>query len=201
MKVGLFIVIYGINNIGKSTQAAMLADALTASGLKAEYLKYPIYDLSPTGPQINEILRSGKQQEISEEKFQALYAKTRHDYQPRLCLKINDGVNIVAEDYTGTGLAWGWSKGADLEKLIVLNKGLLEPDVAILMDGERLLAGQETVHQHETNDELMDECRKKHLELAARLNWLVVNANQTAEEVHQDILSEIERKVKSLPMD
>ena len=76
MKVGLFIVIYGINNIGKSTQATMLADALTASGLKAEYLKYPIYDLSPTGPQINEILRSGKKQEISEEEFQALYAKT-----------------------------------------------------------------------------------------------------------------------------
>ena len=42
---GKFIVIYGVNNLGKTTQANMLVQKLKASGLKAEYLKYPIYDL------------------------------------------------------------------------------------------------------------------------------------------------------------
>ena len=189
MKEGLFIVIYGTNNLGKSTQAAMLVDALEKSALKAEYLKYPIYSLKPTGEQINKILRSNGDQEISEEDFQALYTKNRRDFQPQLCKKITEGVNIIAEDYIGTGIAWGLTKGADLEKLIESNKGLVKPDIEILLDGERFLSGKEENHQHESNDELMELCRKNHLELAARFGWEVVNANQEQEDVHQDILS------------
>ena len=198
MKEGLFIVIYGINNIGKSTQVEMLVNALEKSELKVEYLKYPIYDLSPTGPKINKILRSGEQQEISEEEFQGLYAKNRYDFQPQLIKKLDEGINVVAECYTGTGLAWGWTKGADLEKLIEINKGLLQPDIDILLDGDRFLAGKEETHQHETNDDWMEQCRKNFLELAARFNWEVVNANQTVEEVQLDILDIIEKKVESL---
>jgi len=198
MKEGLFIVIYGINNIGKSTQAEMLVSAIEKSGLKVEHLKYPIYDLTPTGPKINEILRSGKKQEISEEEFQGLYTQNRLDYQPQLIKKIDEGVNIIAECYTGTGLAWGWTKGADLERLIEINKGLLEPDIAILLDGDRFLAGKEASHQHETNDDWLEQCRKNFLELAARFGWEVVDANQTVEEVQRDILDIIEKKVESL---
>ncbi|HLC64402.1 MAG TPA: hypothetical protein VJK25_03630 [Patescibacteria group bacterium] len=110
MKEGLFIVIYGINNLGKSTQAELLVEGLVKSGMRAEYLKYPVYDLKPTGPRINEILRGGERQEISEEDFQALYTANRRDYQPTLCRKISEGINIIAEDYIGTGLAWGATK-------------------------------------------------------------------------------------------
>jgi len=198
MKEGLFIVIYGINNIGKSTQVEMLVNALEKSELKVEYLKYPIYDLSPTGPKINKILRSGEQQEISEEEFQGLYAKNRYDFQPQLIKKLDEGINVVAECYTGTGLAWGWTKGADLEKLIEINKGLLQPDIDILLDGDRFLAGKEETHQHETNDDWMEQCRKNFLELAVRFNWDVVNANQEPEEVHQEILEVIAKKVKEI---
>ena len=198
MKEGLFIVIYGINNIGKSTQVEMLVNALEKSELKVEYLKYPIYDLSPTGPKINKILRSGEQQEISEEEFQGLYAKNRYDFQPQLIKKLDEGINVVAECYTGTGLAWGWTKGADLEKLIEINKGLLQPDIDILLDGDRFLAGKEETHQHETNDDWMEQCRKNFLELAVRFNWDVVNANQEPEEVHQEILEVIAKKVEEI---
>ncbi|PIT90299.1 MAG: hypothetical protein COU22_02965 [Candidatus Komeilibacteria bacterium CG10_big_fil_rev_8_21_14_0_10_41_13] len=195
---GLFIVLYGINNLGKSTQVERLTEALVNSGLKAENIKYPIYDLSPTGPQINEILRSGKQQAISEEEFQALYIKNRLDYQPQLCQKLDQGINIIAEDYIGTGLAWGWAKGADLEKMIEANKGLLKPDIEILLDGERFLEAKEEKHQHESNDQLTNLCRQKHLDLAVRFGWSVVNANQEIEEVHKDILKIIEDKIQSL---
>jgi len=198
MKEGLFIVIYGINNLGKSTQAEMLVDSLTKAGLTAEYIKYPIYDLKPTGPKINEILRGGHKQMISEIKFQTLYAQNRLDFQAQLCKKISDGINIVAEDYVGTGLAWGWSKGANLDELIKINRGLLVPDVAILLDGERFLQAQEKMHQHESNQALMTDSRKKHLKLAARFGWQVINANQEPKDVQQEILAVIEKKVKQI---
>lgn len=198
MREGLFIVIYGTNNIGKSTQVKMLLEAFTKAGLEVEHLKYPIYDLKPTGPKINKILRGGKEQKISEAELQEIYAQNRRDFQLQLCKKIDESVNIIAECYTGTGLAWGWTKGADLEKLIKMNRGLVVPDIAILLDGERFLSGKEENHLHEANDEWMEKCRKNFLELAARFNWEVVNANQEPEEVHRDILEIIERKDKEL---
>jgi len=196
MKEGLFIVIYGINRLGKTKQAKMLVESFQKAGLESDYLKYPIYDLKPTGPKINEVLRSGQEQKISEEELQGMYTQNRRDYQSILCQKIDKGVNIVAEDYIGTGLAWGVSKGADLEKLIKLNKGLIKPDIEILLDGERFLNGKEEGHLHESNDKLMDKCRENHLTLAARFGWQVIDANQSIEDVQRDILDVIERKIK-----
>ena len=40
---GKFIVLYGINNLGKTTQAKFLVEKLQSQGLRAEYVKYPIY--------------------------------------------------------------------------------------------------------------------------------------------------------------
>lgn len=198
MKEGLFIVIYGINNLGKSTQALKMVEDLELIGQHSEYLKYPVYDLAPTGPKLNEILRSGKKQEINEEELQGIYTRNRHDFQPQLVKKLHEGINVIAEDYVGTGLAWGWSKSADLEKLIESNKGLLKPDIEILLDGERFLQAKEANHLHESNDELVDKCRNNHLLLAARFGWVIIDANQSIKEVHEDILKVIGKKIKEL---
>ncbi len=198
MKEGLFIVIYGINNIGKSTQVEMLLEAFKKAKLEVKHIKYPIYDLEPTGSKINEVLRSGKEQVMSEVALQKLYAKNRLDYQSELIRMLASGINIIAEDYVGTGLGWGWTKGAEIEELIKINRGLLKPDIVVLLDGERYLEGKEENHIHETNDEWMETCRDKYMELATRFNWEVVDANQTRDEVHDNIIDVIEKKVKEL---
>jgi|SRR3989344_4426677 len=193
VKKGKFIVLYGINNLGKSTQANMLARELQAIGYKTEYLKYPIYELVPTGHKINEILRGGNLQNISEEKFQEIYAQNRRDYEPILKKKINEGIHIIAEDYTGTGIAWGVSKGADLNILEKQNMGLMQEDIAILLDGERFLDGKEMNHLHESNDSLMQRCRETHKDLAKKYHWHIIDANQPIALVHQNILQIIKK--------
>ena len=55
-KAGKLIVIYGINNLGKTTQAEMLADRM-AEYAPTVYLKYPLYDLEPSGSFINAYIR------------------------------------------------------------------------------------------------------------------------------------------------
>ncbi|MFH1545947.1 MAG: hypothetical protein ABIE14_01040 [Patescibacteria group bacterium] len=223
---GKFIAIYGVNNIGKSTQTSLLVQRLVNVGVRVEYFKYPLYDLDPTGKMLNEILR-GKQkrsvqsmieffegtsvrrpnmkrkpsvvfrkqpiapkeirQRVTEEELQMWYSLNRYQFDPQIRKKLASGISIVAEDYTGTGLAWGDAKGADLDWLVGVNKFLREPDLEILINGERFLAGKEKLHLHESSDRLIGKARKSFLKLAKKNGWRTVNANQPIEKVSEDI--------------
>lgn len=194
---GRLIVLYGINNIGKTTQAKLLVQYLQKCGIPAEYLKYPIYHMSPTGPEINALLRGGKKFHITEEAFQALYAKNRRDYQPHLIEKLKKGIFIVAEDYIGTGIAWGITKGVDRKILEKQNRQLISEDIAILLDGEQFSSGREPKHLHESDSKLIQTCREIHRQLAKRYHWSLVNANQSIHQVHRDILKIIKQSLFS----
>ena len=194
---GKLIAIYGINNLGKSTQAHLLVQELQDQGYKAQYLKYPIYDIEPTGPKINQILRSGQPQTMSEIELQEIYAQNRRDFQPQLETKLKAGDIIVAEDYIGTGIAWGAAKGAPLGTLEKQNADLIPVGIAILLDGERFLEAKESNHLHESNDELMARCRQIHQQLAQKYGWQIVNANHPPEIVAKDIWQRIESQIKN----
>ncbi|MBI3290748.1 hypothetical protein HYZ76_00530 [Candidatus Falkowbacteria bacterium] len=197
-KSGKLIVIYGTNNLGKSTQAKLLLNNLLAAGHRAEYIKYPIYDLTPTGPEINKILRSGGKQKISELELQQLYAQNRFDFEPELKKKLNQGVCVIAEDYIGTGLAWGVTKGAPLEELEKQNQGLIKEDLIFLLDGERFIEGKEKSHLHESSDELMKKNREIHLELAQKYGWRIIDANRPVREVQEEIWQRVKPLIGSL---
>jgi dTMP kinase len=186
---GKFIVLYGVNNIGKTTQAKMLKEYLESKGKKVFYFKIPVYELEPTGPKINNILRS-KKQDISEEEFQLLYAQNRRDFQQTIKQKLEEGQIVIAEDYTGTGLAWGNVKGASMEYLEKINNGLIKEDISILLDGKRFIESRESVHIHEQNSDLIEKVRKKFLELAKKFNWKVIDANQSKEKVFSKVKRE-----------
>ncbi|MCF7836645.1 hypothetical protein K9N08_03390 [Candidatus Gracilibacteria bacterium] len=228
---GKFIAIYGINNIGKSTQTSLLVQKLINTGVRVEYFKYPIYDLDPTGKMLNEILR-GKQkqsiqsvieffegtnvrrpstkrkpaisfrrkpigpreihQKVTEEELQMWYSLNRYQFDPQIRKKLAAGISIVAEDYTGTGLAWGAAKGADFEWLTAVNKFLQKPDLELLIDGKRFLAGKEKVHLHESSDRLIFKARQSFLKLAKKNTWKIINANQSISEVNSEIWREVE---------
>jgi len=232
---GKFIAVYGINNIGKSTQTSLLVQKLVGRGVHVEYFKYPLYDLDPTGKMLNEILR-GKQkrsvqsvieffegtkvrrpnskrkpaisfrrqsittkelrQKVSEEELQMWYSLNRYQFDPQIRKKLASGVSIVAEDYTGTGLAWGAAKGANLDWLENVNKFLQKPDLEILIDGERFLAGKEKVHLHESSDRLIAKARNSFLKLGKKYDWRKVNANRSIEIVAEEIWEKTESLFK-----
>jgi len=228
---GKFIAIYGINNIGKSTQTSLLVQKLVGCGIRVEYLKYPLYDLDPTGKMLNEILRGKSKksvqsvidffegtkvrrpnskrkpaisfrrqsiattelrQKVSEEELQMWYSLNRYQFDPQIRRKLASGISIVAEDYTGTGLAWGAAKGADLDWLENVNKFLEKPDLEILIDGERFLAGKEKVHLHESSDRLIAKARASFLKLGKKYDWQKVNANRSIETIANEIWEKVE---------
>lgn len=167
----MLITLYGVNNIGKSTQAKNLVERLEQAGKKAKYIKYPVYELEPTGVFLNKYLRGEIKDAISEEELQMWFTLNRYQFEPTLKKLLAEGYIVVAEDYTGTGIAWGSAKGADMAWLEEMNKFLIREDLAILLEGERFTAAVEAGHIHETNSDFIEKSRAAHSTLAEKYGW------------------------------
>ena len=194
---GFFVTLYGINNLGKSTQAEKLVSWFNENGVEAEYLKYPIYALEPSGPIVWNQIKSGKGQTMSEGELQTWYAFNRRHYEPILKKKLESGITIISEDYSGTGMAWGMAKGLTRNFVDIINMYLLKEDLAILFQGERFKESIEENHVHETNSHLIDVvCKKVHSDLGKELGWKPINANQSKDKVFNDLLAIVRRELK-----
>ncbi len=192
---GIFITIYGINNIGKSTHAKKLVKKLESEGYDTVYVKYPVYSLEPTGPRINEILRLNKVQDISEEDLQTLFMQNRKDFEPIINRWLNEGKIVVAEDYTGSGVAWGTAKGMDQKRVEEINSELLKEDFSILMVGERAIDAKEHGHIHESDDELVMKVDEVLRKLARRNGWKIVHVQPKIEDTAKLIWEAVEFEI------
>ncbi len=189
-KIGKFIAVYGINGIGKTTQVEILVKYLQDKGLNVSRLKYPVYDLEPEGPFIYKYLRDPEfrvQNELTTEELQQKYADNRKRYEKELKRRLESGEWIVAEDYIGTGIAWGLTWGGDLEYLEKINEDLFPTDLSILMHGKRFNTAIEKDHRNEMAVERIKICKNFHRLLADRYGWKIINANQKMEDVKDDI--------------
>lgn len=198
MKKGKFIAIYGTNGIGKTTQTERLVAFLQSQGKEASRLKYPIYDLEPEGLFIYKYLRDPKfrkKNELSTHELQKKYADNRKRYEKELKRRLSKGEWIVAEDYTGTGIAWGLVWGGDLEYLEKINAKLFKEDLSILMHGNRFTTAIEKDHRNEMDSDRMVISKNFHFLLSKLHNWNVVNANQSVEKVQADIRKIVKNKL------
>ena len=191
---GKLIVFYGTNNIGKSTQARLLEERFQKAGVAIKYIKYPLYDLLPSGKILNDYLRENNPYNLSAREAQIIYALNRTQYQKILEQELDKSINIIAEDYTGTGIAWGIGAGVEEGFLENINSHLLLEDQAFLFDGERFEKSIEKNHKHEENNDLFSQVRKIHLTMAEKNNWEIINANLSIPEIN-DILFEKIKKI------
>lgn len=181
----MLITLYGINNIGKTTHALRLVERLKKEGYDAVHVKYPVYDIEPTGVFLNQLLRSGGAQGISEEELQMWFTLNRYQFEPTLKKMLAEGKVVVAEDYIGTGIAWGTVKGASTAWLESLNAHLIKEEAAFLMVGERKRSAQEEGHLHEGNDDFMARSAEVHLALGEKYGWNMVEVAESKDETAQ----------------
>ena len=179
---GKLITIYGVNNMGKTTHSKLLVERLNKEGHKAFHVKYPVYDIEPTGSFLNSVLRNKDGQKISEDELQLWFILNRYQYQEKLKELLVDGYIVIAEDYIGTGIAWGVAKGLELEWCENANKHLLKEDLTVLIHGQRDLNAVEEGHVHEQNHELVDKCADVFSKLADKYNWKRVELQDEIED-------------------
>ena len=192
---GKMIVLYGINNIGKSTQAKLLVENLNKEGLEAVYLKFPLYDLLPSGKLLNDYLRYGNPNNLSVREMQIINVLNRTQAQDKIRTELEMDKIIISEDYTGGGLAWSIGGGLNKEFVLELNSHLIKEDLSIVFNGQRFDSGIESGHKHETDNSLTESVRLAYLELAMDFKWEIIDANQPVETIQQKIRDLIKNKL------
>jgi thymidylate kinase len=205
MRRGKLIALYGINNLGKSTQTRLLTQNLNDSGIITESVKYGIYGLKPSGPLLDGYLRElpGSMKNpnaFTPREFQLIQVINRFQFQPELQEKLRRNTSVVAEDYYGTGIAWGKAFGVDLDLLLYLNSKFLKEDMAFLFEGDRFVKGIEKGHTHESNSERTELARKAHEELAERFGWIKINANRPEEVIAEELFSHVKTLYTKPPL-
>jgi dTMP kinase len=190
-KKGKFIVLYGINNLGKSTQCKKIVSALDKIGIPVVSVKYADYNIKPSGHLLQNYLREGNKWHLSSREFQILQVVNRMQVEPKIRNWLERDTFVVAEDYIGTGIAWGMGAGVKESFLEDINSHLLEEDLAFLLEGERFESGIEKKHKHEQDKGLIERVKEIHLGLAYEKGWMIINANQDEEKVFADIWENI----------
>jgi dTMP kinase len=131
----MFISFEGLDGCGKTTQAAMLADALELEGREVVRVREP--GGTPTGERIRELLLDPAAS-IGPAAEALLYAAARaqlvHDV---IAPALDRGSVVIADRFIDSSLAYqGVGRGLGLEKILAVNQlatGGLMPDATLLL--------------------------------------------------------------------
>lgn len=199
---GLFISFEGIDGSGKSTQARLLADRLSADGQAVVLTREP--GGSPGAEEIRRIVLEGETDRWSAETELLLFTAARRDHLERTIRPALARGEVVITDrfadssriYQGLGRA---ALGDMVNSLHTLMIGQ-EPDLTILVDMdpdtglERALGRQGTEERFEDfGVEMQKRMRQGFLALAEKYKdrFVVINGNRAIDDVHVDILAAV----------
>lgn len=174
---GLFIVLYGPSGVGKSKQLQLLENRFSQMQIATKTVEYPLVDLEPVGPKIKKIVW-GMDERPSEEEMQEMFSQNRRDFEPTLKSWLSSGMVVLAENYKGTGMVWGVTRGIGVEKMEKINEGFLDPDISILIDGPRRLdlrPGEGTIY--DVDEDEWYKARKVYLQMADKYGWIRVGGD------------------------
>ncbi len=190
---GLFVTLEGIDRSGKTTQAALLLEAL---GEDAVGVREP--GGTPAGERVRAVLKDPAV-ELSPEGEALLFAAARAQLvgeviRPALAA----GRVVVSDRYLDSSLAYqGSARGLGVEAIEAINAfatGGLQPNLTLLLDLDPAVAasraGEEDRFEHA---ELQRRVHAAYEELAAAdpRRWRRIDADRDPAEVHQDVLAAV----------
>ena len=191
MTKGLFVVFEGVDGGGKSTQIGMLSDYFLGEGYEVEQ------HMEPTHEVIGQLIwdyMNGKDRSFSPETEALLFAADRIEHGKTIKKALKDGKVVISDRYKHSSLAYQGAAGVDVEWMQSLNKHALKPDLVILLDIdpdkslERVSDRAKTVFE---KNEYLKKVRTEYLRYAEMGELMVVDATQSIEKVHDDIVEHV----------
>ena len=209
MNKGFFITLEGGDGCGKTTQRQMLVGFLQKRGIDFICTREP--GGSPAAEEIRQIILSGGKEKWDSISETLLFFAARRSHLVETILPaINAGKWVLSDRfadstmaYQGYGRADGLLNRTDIENLYHLVAGDFKPDLTVILDMEPEIA-LERVSKRGQKDRMegMDlsfhrNLRNAFLDIAQKEpnRCIVIDANQSPEAVHNEIVKAIEERL------
>ncbi|XP_071373667.1 thymidylate kinase isoform X1 [Centroberyx affinis] len=188
-KRGALIVLEGVDKAGKTTQCNKLVQVLQQSGRPAEMMRFP--DRTTTiGQLISAYLE--KKSDLEDHTVHLLFSANRWELVPLMKKKLDQGTTLVIDRYAFSGAAFTSAKpGFCLDWCMKPDVGLPKPDLVMFLQlnpSEAALRGQFGEERYETS--VFQRAVQQKFEQLMKdpsVNWQVIDASQSVEDVHTDI--------------
>ncbi|KAJ8279426.1 hypothetical protein COCON_G00064920 [Conger conger] len=194
---GALIVLEGVDKAGKTTQCKKLVQALIASGRPAEMMRFPDRT-TKIGQLISAYLE--KKSNLEDQTVHLLFSANRWELVPEMREKLERGISLVVDRYAFSGVAFTSAKpGFSLEWCMNPDVGLPKPDLVLFLQLHPTAAsqrGQFGAERYETSDfQRVVMQRFEHLMKDPSLNWQVIDAAKSIEELHAEIKTHSETAI------
>lgn len=200
MTHGLFIVFEGGDGAGKSTQVALLRDALCREGRQVTVTRQP--GGTPLGQQIRDLVLHGEH--VTPRAEALLFAADKaHHVETLIRPALQRGDVVISDRYTDSSVAYqGAGRALGAQEVHDLNMWAVEdlvPDLTVVVDisaaeGRRRRGD---VHDRlESEEDTFHEAIRQHFLAMARGNpqrYLVVDGTQRPEQIHAEVMGRLEQ--------
>jgi dTMP kinase len=187
---GFFIVLEGVDGVGKTTQAGLLADALGRRGYQVILTQEP--SDGPTGRRIREYL-NGPSRYLTPQEELALFMADRREHIERVIRPaLKAGMIVISDRYYYSSAAYQGALGIDPEKILTEHQQFAPPpDLAFFfrLDPLTALARQRTkACQVSESPEYLEKVAAIYETFRGPFLHRV-DAAGTPEEIHQKVLA------------
>ena len=211
---GTFITFEGIEGSGKSTQIALLANYLSARGIRNVLTREPGGTL--IGDQVRKILLDPANRSLDPTAELLLYAASRAQHLREIILPaLANGMTVLCDRFSDATLAYqGYGRRLDIEMIRSLDRIVttgMRPDLTILFDIEATMGierargrnnslGLEAEARFE-NEELVfhDRVRQGYLKLVVQEpdRIRIVDASGTSEAVQEQVRKIVDERLRT----
>lgn len=190
MNRGLLIVLEGIDQCGKTTISKLLKNKLEELNLKTIIQTFP--DKSTLiGNVINSYLQGNTK--LSPQESHLLYSINRHEKKNFMEEKLYNNYNIICDRYIFSGIAYSLANGLDYDFCLNTEQYLIKPDLTFYFDislsetNKRRKSLKTDIYETTNFQSKVKEAYSK----IKNKDWIIINAEQTPEEITNIILKHI----------
>ena len=192
----MIITFEGGDQAGKKTQSAMLQRKLRSAKLKVKLFSFPDYT-TPIGKEIDRYLHGNRKYRA--QVIHCLLAANRGE-RANDVIKAHDKNSVVIMNrYRESNLVYGITNGLKLDWLEKLDEGLPKSDLVIVLDvpqKESFARKKQNRDKFEKNKEFSNKISQGYRKLAKKKGWKIVNASQSKNDVHSDVMKVVTKKMR-----
>ena len=191
----MIVTFEGGDQAGKKTQSALLAKKLKSMKIKAKLFSFPDYS-TPIGKEIDKYLH-GKRK-FPPQTIHTLLSANRWEKAEEIKKAQDKNSVVIMNRYAESNLVYGLTNGLKLSWLEGLDAGLPKSDLVIVLDvpqNESFKRKRQNRDKFEKKAKFSQTISRTYRKLAKKKRWKIIDATQSKDDVHQDIMRVFSRKI------